>query len=274
MIPSTRKRWNGQAADGGDVSVETTAYPDDESLAEGACSLALARINDGLRARGRAVIVLAGGNTPRETYRLLARAITEQKVPAHRLAWLFGDERWVPVQDPQSNERMARECLLDPIGAPASTVISWDAGRGEPVDCAARYALKAGEAMAGDLADLVFLGMGADGHTASLFPDGTVHLSDGKSVAVGPDIHGYAVAVSSATAGGWRLTLCPGTLSASRTVMFLVSGNEKAAALRRAREGDHATPAAWIRGNTTLFLVTRGALGPEAADFGRDIRHA
>jgi len=233
----------------------------------------MAGIHEALLNRGRAVIVLAGGNTPRETYRFLARGVAEQKVPADRLVWLFGDERWVPVSDPQSNEGMARACLLDAISAPASTVISWGAGRGEPVDCASRYALNAREAMGGP-ADLVFLGMGADGHTASLFPDATVHLPAGRSVAVGPEIPGFAAAVSSPTARGWRLTLCPEALNAARAVMFLVSGNEKAAALRRARAGDRATPAAWIRGSTTLFMVTRSALGPEAPDFGREIRHA
>jgi 6-phosphogluconolactonase len=234
----------------------------------------MASIDEALRSRGRALIVLAGGNTPRETYRLLARAMAERRVLADRVTWLFGDERWVPVHDPQSNEGMARACLLDPVAAPPDTVISWEAGRGDPVECAARYSAKAREVMGGKEADLVFLGMGADGHTASLFPDATVHLSAGRSVAVGPDIPGFAAAVSSPTARGWRLTLCPGALSAARTVMFLVAGDEKAAALRRARAGDPATPAAWIRGNTTMFLVTRDALGPEAAEFGRDIRHA
>ena len=230
-------------------------------------------IHTALQERSRAIIVLAGGNTPREAYRMLAHAMTEEKVPTDRLAWLFGDERWVPVADPQSNEGMARECLLGPLDAPPATVVSWEAGRGEPVECAARYAQKTREALQGREADLVFLGMGADGHTASLFPDATVHLSGGKSVAVGPDVPGFAAAVHS-PARGWRLTLCPGALNAARMVAFLVAGADKAPALRRARSGDPAMPAAWIRGEKTIFMVTRGALGPEAPDFGRDIRHA
>jgi 6-phosphogluconolactonase len=256
------------------VVVETIAYPEEEALAEGACALAMERIRAALNEHSRAIVVLAGGNTPRAAYRLLARAMTREKVPADRLLWLFGDERWVPVNDPQSNEGMARECLLDPIGAPPSSIASWEAGRGEPVDCAERYARKAHEAMRGQEADLVFLGLGADGHTASLFPDAVVHLSTGSSVAVGPDVPGFAAAVHSQSARGWRLTLCPGALSSARTVVFLVAGAEKAAALRKARAGDPATPAAWIRGKKTIFMATRDALGPEAPDFGRDIRHA
>jgi 6-phosphogluconolactonase len=256
------------------VDVETFAYPDEEALAEAACALAMERITEALRERGRAGIVLAGGNTPRETYQLLARELTEKKVPVDRLVWLFGDERWVPVNDPQSNERMARTSLLGPMGAPPATVISWEAGSGEPVDCAERYARKAHEAMRGQEPDLVFLGLGADGHTASLFPDAVVHLSTGTSVAVGPDLPGFAAAVHSQSARGWRLTLCPGALSSARTVVFLVAGAQKAPALARARTGDPATPAAWIRGKRTVFMTTRSALGPEAPDFGRDIRHA
>jgi 6-phosphogluconolactonase/glucosamine-6-phosphate isomerase/deaminase len=63
-------------------------------------------------------------------------------------------------------------------------------------------------------------------------------------------------------------------LNAAKTVVFLVAGQEKAQALQKARAGDPATPAAWIRGGDTVFMVTRSALGPEAANFGREIRHA
>jgi 6-phosphogluconolactonase len=254
--------------------VDTFAYPDENALAEAASALALKTINEALRERGRAIVVLAGGKTPRATYRLLARALIEEETPTTQLLWLFGDERWVPLNNPQSNEGMARDCLLHPIGAPASTVLSWEAGSGEPVDCAMGYAKRAGNAMQGLEADLAFLGVGADGHTASLFPDGVAYFSSGRSVEVGPEIPGFAAAVQSPSAGGWRLTLCPDALNAARMVVFLVAGGDKAAAFKRARAGDPATPAAWIRGKSTIFMATRGAFGPEAANFGRDMRHA
>jgi len=255
------------------VAEETWAYPDPDALAEAAGTFARDEIRQAVTARGRAVVVLAGGSTPRETYRCLTREITENDVPTDRLWWLFGDERWVPLDDPRSNERMAREYLLGPIGAPSSTVISWEAGRGEPEDCAAGYAERARSVLQGGRPDLVFLGMGADGHTASLFPDGVVHLPSGI-LKVGRDMPGTAAAVYSESANGYRLTLCPALLNTARTVVFLVAGGEKAAALKKARTRDPATPASWIRGERTLFLVTRGALGPEAADFGREVRNA
>lgn len=232
------------------------------------------RISEALGQRKGATIILSGGSTPKGTYRLLAREIRVKKVPVGKLRWLIGDERWVPVTAAQSNEAMARDALLGPIGAPESTVFSWRAGVGDPVECAQRYAERIREALEGGDPDIIFLGMGADGHTASLFPDGVAHVSQRNSVPVGPDIPALAAAVTSQTAGGWRLTLCPRVLNRGRTVMFLVSGAEKAQALRRVRSGDTGTPAAWIRGTTTVYLVTRNALGPEAVDFGRDVRNA
>ncbi len=255
------------------MSVQTIAYPDPEALAEGACSRAMEKITEALARRGRALIVLSGGSTPRETYRLLGREIRARKVPVEQLLWLLGDERWVAPTAPRSNEAMARETLLDPVGAPSHTVLSWGAGSGDPVECARRYGERLKSLIEDQDPDIVFLGLGADGHTASLFPDGVAHLSEKESLSVGPGIPGLAVAVFAQSAQGWRLTLCPGVLNRGRTVMFLVSGEEKAAALDRTRSGDPATPAAWIRGGETLYLVTRNALGPETVSFGRDIRH-
>jgi len=254
------------------VTVQTFVYPDAGALAEAACDLAVGKIEEALAARGRACLVLAGGSTPRQAYSLLGREIIRRRLPVDRMTWLFGDERWVPVNDAQSNEGMARETLLGPIGAPEESVISWNAGTGDPVDCARRFAGAAHKAAG--TPDLLLLGMGADGHTASLFPDGVAHLADGGQARVSSDIPGYAAAVHSAAAGGWRLTLTPGALRASRAVAFLVDGALKAAALSRARSADPSTPAAWIRCPQTIYLVTRNALGPESVEYGRDTRHA
>ncbi len=256
------------------VAIQTFAYPDPEALAEAARDLAVASIEKALEERGRACIVLAGGSTPRAAYALMARAIREKRLAVDRILWAFGDERWVPLDDERSNERMARQSLLTPIGAPPKSVLSWGAGSGEPVECARRYDATISRVLQDQGIDLVFLGMGADGHTASLFPDGVVHLGDGPSAPVSPDITGSAAAVRSETAGGWRLTLTPRALNASRLVAFLVEGEAKAAAFSRARAGDPRTPAAWIRAGETRFLVARNALGPENVNYGRDIRHA
>jgi 6-phosphogluconolactonase len=207
-------------------------------------------------------VILAGGSTPRPAYSLLAEGLTERALPARAITWYFGDERWVPPDDPQSNERMARETLLERIGAPESSVRSWSAGTGDPVDCARRY----GEALRSDTErenpDILLLGIGPDGHTASLFPGATACLPDGSTVPVAHSISGrfHAAAIRGGGApAGWRLTLCPDFLRTTNHVVFLAAGADKAGPVRRALDGDVGTPAGWIRGRTTDFIVTRDA---------------
>jgi 6-phosphogluconolactonase len=268
--------------------VFTIVAEDVQDLAEQASRLLLSLITEALKDRGDARVILSGGTTPRATYKLLASGISAQGIEIEKVSWFFGDERWVPHDDPQSNEGMALETLLWPIGAPAHTVHSWHAGSGDPVECARRYdaVVKAAMGTARTSPDILLLGIGPDGHTASLFPGAVAHLPDGRQVLVAPDICGSntapqglslpvaAAAVQGGAARGWRLTLCPDLLRTSRSVIFLAEGADKTTALRRARKGDPGTPAAWIRGRKTYFIATRDAMGPEQPDYGRDIRNA
>jgi 6-phosphogluconolactonase len=256
--------------------VQTLAFPDLETAGSAACDIVLEEIEKALRALRAARIILAGGTTPRDAYKKLARRIVAERLPVGRLRWFFGDERWVPRDHPRSNEAMAREALLDPIGAPGETVFSWRAGFGSPVECALRYAETVRRLMGreGSRPDILLMGMGADGHTASLFPDGVAHLPGGTERAVGPDLPGEAAAVYVPSAREWRLTLCPLFLRTARCTAFLVSGEDKSAALRRALQGDPAIPASWVRGKSTLFLATRDAFGREGGEAGGETRRA
>jgi 6-phosphogluconolactonase len=256
-------------------NIHTIVTEDARALAEQASDLMLSRIGGALATSGAARIILAGGTTPRQAYTLLSTRILADRLPVERLAWFFGDERWVTPDHPESNERMARETLLQRIGAPESTIHSWNAGKGDPLECARRYGdtVRDTQAKALHAADLLVLGLGADGHTGSLFPGATAWFPGRAGVPVGADVPWDAAAVQ-VGAGGWRLTLCPGLLGTCRCVIFLVAGRDKAPALRRAREGDTATPGAWIRGESTFFIATRDAIGPERPDAGREIRHA
>ncbi len=262
------------------ASLRTIVAEDAQGLAEEAGSLVLSLLTRSLEERGRATLILAGGATPRRTYAFVAVGIMSGGIPVARLAWLFGDERWVPRDDPRSNEGMARETLLGPIRAPEETIHSWRAGVGDPVDCARRYASVLAEVFGepGDRPDVLLLGIGADGHTASLFPGATAYLPDGRHVGIGPSLTGGGQAVTAAAVlrGGagqeWRLTLAPDFLRTSRHVVFIAAGADKAGALRRARQADADTPAAWIRGATTHFVVTREALGPEEPGAGGVLR--
>jgi 6-phosphogluconolactonase len=233
-----------------------------EALAEEASSRVLSYLAESLAQRVRARVFLAGGSTPRKAYAKIASGILSQSLPVGQIAWYFGDERWVPPTDPQSNERMARETLLAPIEAPESSIRSWKAGDGDPVSCARRY----GEALLAEPGagrpDILLLGIGADGHTASLFPGASACLPDGRTVPVARDISPQFPAAAIRGGGapaGWRLTLCPDFLRTSRHVVFLASGADKAGRVRGAVNGDANTPAGWIRGVTTLYIVTRDA---------------
>lgn len=283
--------------------LHTVAVDDPEHLAAEASRRVLAAIRTAIAERGIARVVLAGGTTPRATHRLLAAALAREGTEVARIAWYFGDERWVPVGDPQSNEGMARETLLAPLSVSESAIHSWQPGSGDPVACAARYAeQRVAERVSGGRPDVLLLGMGADGHTASLFPGATACFTAGRESPIGPGLAGTAAAVPgdaprggqarqswsahprgvpgqaqqswSAHPRGWRLTLCPDFLNTSRVVLFLVSGADKAPALLRARSGDPATPAAWIRGESTYFIATRDALGPENPNYGQRFARA
>jgi 6-phosphogluconolactonase len=260
----------------GERLTQTVVTTDPEDLADKATALLLASIRDAVNARGVARVALSGGTTPRATHRALAIALRGEGFPVERIEWFFGDERWVAAASPESNEGMARETLLDDIRAPEATIHSWHAGVGEPRECARRYAatVRGGASPASPVFDLILLGMGADGHTASLFPGATAHLPDGRRLAVSADLPGDAVAIERPNAAGWRLTLCPHLLNACRTVAFLVTGADKAAALRKARGGAADTPAAWIRGEKTFFIVTRDTMDGTGSDGARDVRHA
>ena len=144
------------------------------------------------------------------------------------------------------------------------------------MDCARRYGELLRETLRGDRPDVLLLGMGPDGHTASLFPGAEAVFPDGHAVPVGPDCCAgrAAAAVRGGSLPGWRLTLCPDILGSARHVVFLAAGADKTNAVRRAVNGDPRTPAAWIRGATTTFVVTRDAAGTGDTGFRSDIRRA
>ena len=187
---------------------------------------------------GARTLVLAGGSTPERCYELLA---ARADVRWGRVTVLFGDERCVPPDDPESNYRMAREKLLDLV-SPAS--VHRIAGELGPDEAAAAY----GE-IVGGLAplDVVLLGLGEDGHTASLFP-GHPEL----------EAAGWAVAVrNSPKPPPERVSLTLPALRGARLVIFLATGAGKAAAVAKARRGE--VPSGMIA--NAKWLIDRAAAG-------------
>jgi 6-phosphogluconolactonase len=196
---------------------------DVEALAHAAADRVGVLAQDAIAARGRFRLALAGGSTPRALY---ARLAARRDVDWTRTDIFFGDERTVGPEDAQSNFRMARETLLVPASVPPENVRRL---RGEDPDLDG--AARAYEAALGDASlDLALLGMGADGHTASLFPGTTaLDVTDRKCVAV--DVPAMSTR---------RLTLTYPVLMAANDLLFLIAGADKAVTLHEVLNGPAA----------------------------------
>ncbi len=225
---------------------ETWAYPTPAALAEAAAERIVQAAQQAIAARGRFTLALSGGSTPRATYRRLASLPLDWA----RVHLFWGDERAVPPDDPQSNYRMAREALIDHVSIPAGNVHRIPAEL-PPEEAARRYQAEL-EVFFGGAArfDLVLLGLGADGHTASLFPG--VAVPDDRLVA----------AVHVPQMDTWRITLTPKAINAAQEIVFLVSGAGKRPALRAVQDGPHQPdhlPAQTIR-REAMWLCDREAV--------------
>jgi 6-phosphogluconolactonase len=189
------------------------------AAAEGFVSLAAEAVSQ----TGRFSVALAGGNTPRRVYELLATEGYKIRVEWPNVHLFFGDERCVPPDHPDSNYRMANEALIAHVPIPPANVHRM-AGEGEPSASAALYETQLRQFFGNvtwPIFDLVFLGLGKDGHTASLFPQ-TKALTEQVWVA--------ANWVESL--GVYRLTLTAPVLNHARHIIFLVTGSDKAKTLR------------------------------------------
>lgn len=207
-------------------------------------------------ARGPFSLALSGGSTPKRVYELLATPPWRERMPWASIHLFWGDERFVPPDHPDSNQRMARDAMVAHVPVPAANVHPMPTD-GAPEDAARRYeaelrAFAAGRRAGEPLFDIQLLGLGSDGHTASLFPGAPGLAERGAWVA--------AVVGAKPEA---RITLTYPALDSSREVAFLVAGEGKRAALRRLLDGDAALPAAGVRpaGPVTVF-ADRAAAGP------------
>lgn len=197
-------------------------------------------------------LVLSGGQTPRQTYRLLA---AKNSLPWDCTEIFFGDERFVPPDSPDSNYGMARRALLDHINPRKIFAMPTD---GTPESAASRYEEELVQQYGAStlqpdapLFDLTLLGLGADGHTASLLPGQPVLQERQHWVAAVPQGRDEP-----------RLTLTYTALESSRLTLFLVSGAAKRDALAKALAGNASIPAGALRSRgQVLFLADRAAAG-------------
>jgi 6-phosphogluconolactonase len=224
---------------------------DADALARTAAEHFVTQAARAIAARARFFVALAGGSTPRATYELLATDEFVTRVAWPRVHVFWGDERCVPPTHADSNYRMAREALLDHVPIPVDNVHRI-AGELDPAQAAVSYEAELRATLgAGRRFDLILLGMGSDGHTASLFP-GTAALDEQERWVV----ENYVGQLNE-----WRVTLTLTAINRARQVTFLVSGPSKAEALVRIRAGE-SLPAGLVQpleGKLT-WLVDREAV--------------
>ncbi len=227
--------------------------PDKPHLIQRALELVLSAAREALAQRGQFSLVLAGGSTPEPLYRALA----EQDLPWQNIQVFWGDERYVPVTDPQSNEGMARRAWLDQVPIPPGNLHAISTAAPDAAQAALQYeqelrAFFGSPAGEFPVLDLLLLGIGDDGHTASLFP-GTPSL----------EVTDRLVTVGNKD-GQPRITVTYPLINRARGVLFLVTGASKRPALQAilAPTGDaRQYPARLIRPEGSLVWLLDEAAG-------------
>jgi 6-phosphogluconolactonase len=209
---------------------EIKVYADASALARAAAEHFVALSAEAINRRGRFAVALSGGSTPRAMYALLATSEFVSRVEWARVHAFWGDERCVPPEHPDSNFRMAREALLDRVPIPAGNIYRMR-GEMEPALATDEYesALQTFFADGQPHFDLILLGMGDDGHTASLFP-GTAAIHEQTRWAAAQYVEKLRV---------WRVTLTPVVVNAAANVIFVVSGAGKAERLKQVLTGPY-----------------------------------
>ena len=233
------------------MSPRLVVVRDERALARRAAEWLVERTRAAVAARGTCAVALAGGGTPRATYEVLATSALAGAVPWGGVEWYFGDERAVPEDDPESNYRMAREALLAGRGEIVSRLHRMPADAPDPERAAREYARRLPDPL-----DVLLLGMGEDGHTASLFPGSPALAERTERVA----------AVTGPRPPHRRMTVTPPVIEAAREVLVLVSGAAKAGTLARVLEGPVDVPSLPVqlaRGGTWIVdAAAAGGLAP------------
>lgn len=210
---------------------ELRLVADAEALAQAAAESFVQHTTAAVAERGRALVALSGGSTPKRMGELLAGDPYRDRVPWTKLDIFWGDERWVPESSPESNAGVARRTFLDQVPIPPDRIHPFPTDADTPEAAAAAYetTLRSVFAVPSSVPvfDLVLLGMGDDGHTASLFP-GTAALGETGALAVANRVPQHDTV---------RLTLTYPVLNAGREVLFLIGGAGKATTLGAVLEG-------------------------------------
>ncbi len=193
-----------------------------EEFSRTAAEWILRQADFAVRTRGVCALGLSGGSTPRSVYEELGNGELSEKFPWTQTEFFFGDERAVPIDDPESNYRMVRETLLRSHPEALGSVYRMPADAPDPDEAAARYGRRLPDPL-----DVLILGMGADGHTASLFP-GSPAIDEKEAL---------VLAVEGPAPPPRRMTITPPVIERARQTLVLATGIEKAAMVGKALGG-------------------------------------
>jgi 6-phosphogluconolactonase len=227
--------------------MELHVAEDAQSTSEQAAQWIAAMVHETVQRTGRCILPLSGGRTPQAMFMALA----EMDVPWNSLHLVQVDERLAPLGDPVRNLTLLQEDLLDRVPLPRKQVYRMPAEADDPVAAARRYT-KTLEALAGSppVFDIVHLGLGDDGHTASLVPDDPVL-----------EVRDEEVAVTAVYQGKRRMTLTYPALDRAHHRLWLVTGAAKTGMLERLLRGDTSIPAGRVESKNSVVFADRDAVG-------------
>ncbi len=206
-------------------------FKDRTELSKTVADLFIEKANEAIEERGQFNVALTGGSSPVELYKLLADSFYAQQVPWNQVYVFWGDERYVPLTDEKSNAKMAFETLLNHVPIPKENIFPmWEEGV-EPKVFASKYEELLKKHFGSDKPsfDLILLGMGDDGHTASLFPGEEV-LKENEKLVVGYYLKPQHM---------YRITLTAPIINLAKCICFITFGANKAKALSEVLEGKH-----------------------------------
>jgi 6-phosphogluconolactonase len=209
------------------MKAEQRVMADANSLIEAATVQFIATARAAIAKRGVFYVALAGGSTPKGLYQKLATAPYSGQIDWSRVHLFFGDERCVPATHDDSNYKMAAQAMIDHIAIPAENVHRMETEAGDANEVAKRYAATMEHVLKGQPLDLVLLGLGPDGHIASLFPD-----TDALTVADTLTTSLYVEKFSS-----WRVTMTYPVINSARQVIVFIAGKAKADIVRDITSG-------------------------------------
>jgi len=227
--------------------MEIRVLADPDAVAKEAAKVIAAEARAAVTASGRFIMAVSGGHTPW----VMLRALAGEKVPWEGVHVVQVDERVAPAGHPDRNLTHLRESLLEHAPLRAEQVHVMPVEENDLAEAVARYSREL-RAVAGSppVLDLAHLGLGPDGHTASLVPgDPVLEVSDAD------------VALTGVYQGSHRMTLTYPTLNRARRILWVVTGSEKASMLARLRDGDASIPAGRVRREHALVLADRAAAG-------------